>query len=547
MRIARLLLPAIDPPLRVYCTAIAGLFAATVVSSAAAVSSADYLIYRARAGDTLIGLGLRLLAKPRDWVSVQRLNRISEPRRIPIGAEILIPARLLRLVPDPPRVVASVGSAQSGGRDVTIGQEVPAGSEIATKDDSYVTVQLADGSTLTMQPRTRMRVEAADRLPLGAAVRSTFDVPLGRVEVRASPATSGSGGMKVRIPATVLSVRGTAFRVAAEPSGLVRAEVVEGKVAAIGKSARLDLGAGDGLVSDLQPGRLTATRLLPPPDLTRVPRVQERLTIRIDMPPVADAAAYRAVLATDKTFHQVAAERVSGRLPISMAAPPDGPYWLRVRAIDGRGLEGFDAVGPLEIRARPEPPFIAAPVSGAAVRGDTVAFAWAGPIGSERFHWQLAANDQFDTLTRDEVSLAGTSALIAGISPGSYFWRMASITASGHQGPWGDVQRLTVRPAPAEPPPPSIADGELRFTWSAEPGQTFEFELASDPEFANPVRREPTKLAEIKFPKPAPGTYFMRVRATDPDGLVGPYTAPRRVDIPADPPWWLLLLLLPLL
>jgi hypothetical protein len=42
----------------------------------------------------------------------------------------------------------------------------------------------------------------------------------------------------------------------------------------------------------------------------------------------------------------------------------------------------------------------------------------------------------------------------------------------------------------------------------------------------------------------------MRVRATDPDGYVGPFTTAQRIEVPEAPvrPWWLLfLLLLPLL
>jgi hypothetical protein len=38
----------------------------------------------------------------------------------------------------------------------------------------------------------------------------------------------------------------------------------------------------------------------------------------------------------------------------------------------------------------------------------------------------------------------------------------------------------------------------------------------------------------------------MRVRATDPDGFVGPFTSPQKFEVPMPPPpWWLLLLLLP--
>ena len=48
--------------------------------------------------------------------------------------------------------------------------------------------------------------------------------------------------------------------------------------------------------------------------------------------------------------------------------------------------------------------------------------------------------------------------------------------------------------------------------------------------------------------RPDGGGYFMRVRATDDDGFVGPFTRPQRIEIPPRPwPWWPLLLLLPAL
>ena len=39
----------------------------------------------------------------------------------------------------------------------------------------------------------------------------------------------------------------------------------------------------------------------------------------------------------------------------------------------------------------------------------------------------------------------------------------------------------------------------------------------------------------------------MRVRATDPDGFVGPWTATQTIEVPPGKPWWLLLLLIPLI
>jgi hypothetical protein len=133
------------------------------------------------------------------------------------------------------------------------------------------------------------------------------------------------------------------------------------------------------------------------------------------------------------------------------------------------------------------------------------------------------------------------------VDPGDYVWRAASVRADGDRGPWGDPQRFKLLPAPADPDPPRIDDKQLTFTWPAEPGQTFEFELARDERFEHGVTTRKLDVPTAVLERPEPGTYFMRVRATDPDGFVGPYTATQRFEVPASPPWWLLLFLIPLL
>ena len=51
---------------------------------------------------------------------------------------------------------------------------------------------------------------------------------------------------------------------------------------------------------------------------------------------------------------------------------------------------------------------------------------------------------------------------------------------------------------------------------------------------------------EIAIDKPdGAGTYFMRFRATDPDGFVAPYGSAQSFEVKANY-WWLLLLLVPL-
>lgn len=73
--------------------------------------------------------------------------------------------------------------------------------------------------------------------------------------------------------------------------------------------------------------------------------------------------------------------------------------------------------------------------------------------------------------------------------------------------------------------------GAITFRWSGEPGQKFDFQLADDVKFAKPLIAQTLEKPEIEVPRPGPGTYFMRFRATDPDGFVGPYSSVQKFSI----------------
>ena len=46
--------------------------------------------------------------------------------------------------------------------------------------------------------------------------------------------------------------------------------------------------------------------------------------------------------------------------------------------------------------------------------------------------------------------------------------------------------------------------------------------------------------ARLALPKPTAGEYYVRVRATDPDGFVGQWSSPQRFVVEEPRPWWLI-------
>jgi hypothetical protein len=73
---------------------------------------------------------------------------------------------------------------------------------------------------------------------------------------------------------------------------------------------------------------------------------------------------------------------------------------------------------------------------------------------------------------------------------------------------------------------------DVTFSWGGEAGQRFEFELARDERFTQELARHALVEPRVVLARPAPGFWYIRYRAIDSDGYVGPYTSPQRFTVP---------------
>ena len=343
----------------------------------------------------------------------------------------------------------------------------------------------------------------------------------------------------VTTPLATLAVRGTAFRVTMDSAThQTRGEVIEGVVAASSDAAgasekRLD--AGFGSVVDAAKIVSDPIKLLAAPDVSRLATLLERPLLRFSLTPLEGARAYRAQVARDAAFNSVVAELVSPSPELRVVNVADGGYFLRVRAIDARGLEGFDATHAFNLKARPEPPLISTPAAKGKVRAAAVEFRWAENTEAATYHLQVAPDASFKSLIFEDKSIKGPQAVADKLALGEYFWRIASLRKDGDRGPYSDVTSFVLMALPAQAAPPQVGDGDIKFRWSGEAGQRFEFQLASDAKFAQLLLTRTLDKPEIDVPRPNSGAYFMRYRATDADGFVGPYTSAQTFTVPVPP------------
>ena len=505
--------------------------ASALVASGAGASDLE-VIYTTRAGDTLIGLERQFLAAPFGWKGLKLHNRLVDPMRIPVGAPLRIPESWLRIEPRTARVVALQGSVTVDGRALALDAQVPAGALLRTDAGAFVTLLMPDESRLTVQPQSSARLQKVNGVRGFGGQNTEVFLERGRVETTVAAQRGPAARYQIRTPTASVAVRGTEFRVGADDAGVAaQAEVTGGEVrfspSGPGGGAAKALPAGFGLVAKAGQPVPAPRALLPAPSLAGLPTRFERIEVRLPFAAVDKAVGYRAQVARDNRFADVVTDGVFQAPLARFVDLPDGRYWLHVRAIDEAGLEGFDAVHSFEVRARPLPPEPTVAVAGQ--------MHWQAAAEASRYRVQVASEGRFEApLFDQDVDARSVDPQLA---PGRYQWRVASVRASGERGPWSDSQPLVVR----QPPGPislSEFNQRLRFAWPQSHGQIYDVQLARDPAFTDLLVEQRIGEAALTIPAPPRGTYYLRVRDTEPDGSASAWSAVQTLRNFFVLPWW---------
>ena len=544
-----------------------GLAGALLLASAAQAQPAkapvETVAHTVAQGDTLIGLRDRLLRPSADWRVLQKLNRVADPRRLKPGSTLLIPADMLREQPAVAEVVHVNGDVRlqrlnAGGASqaLTSGMVLNAGDAVQAARQSSAVLRFADGARVLVRPESELRLERLTKN--GSAAQTQLELRRGSLDSSVPPLVSPADPAKpadaalrryqIRTPVANLGVRGTEFRTRLDGER-THVEVLEGRVATADGGAGLWVDAGFGAV--LAPGSAAGVpRLLPllgAPDLSPAAKRVERLPLQLGWAALEGAIGYRAqVTQPDEAQRLVLDGRFADATARFADDLPDGRYALRVRAVDGNGLEGRDGRVEFTLKARPEPPFIEKPRAGLNAYEDAIGFAWTRHAGAARYRLQIANNPGFEPSVVDRADITGTQARIL-LPQGHYLWRLASIRADGDQGPFGDTQAQLRRAPPTSPPPadPIADDKGLRLRWQAadEPDASDAYQIARDSAFTQIVKEGRTAQRDLALGEGASGLYFLRVRTIALDGFEGPWGAPQQIDVPSDKRWWWLLLL----
>ncbi|MFT3802154.1 MAG: FecR domain-containing protein [Burkholderiaceae bacterium] len=521
----------------------------------ATTARADDYLYTVRPGDNPWTVTERYLRDLRYWPRLLQYNQIEDARLIQPGSTLRIPKQWLAMRVAEMRVGQKQGSVEiraasetdEAWRPVQTGRSLSAGQCLRTGTDGSAMLELGGGTVVLVRPDTELRLVRASesRVPDGS-LRLRIELLRGGLENVVQRRPGGGTRFEIQTPAAVAAVRGTEFRVSTT-AGATRAEVLEGAVAFTGRRGGVTLSAGTGSVATPDRPSQAAVPLLPAPDLARVPDRIRRLPISIPLQPLSGAARYQTQLLPVGSA-LIASDEGSPTPHARARDVPDGDYLLRVRGVDENGLEGFQAMRPLTVDARPEPPVLSAPPSDATLAAAGLTFRWTD-AGVADYRLQVSDSAQFASPQVDRA-VAGTAVELdaAALPPGQYYWRVASRITDGKQGPYSDVERLRVVPDAPQVDPPAQDGKSLNLRWrAASAGASYRFQLARDEQFADVVVERRVDAPTVTLEDLEPGTYVLRVQTVTADGFEGAWSSPQRIEIEASRIVWPLLLLIPLM
>ena len=322
-------------------------------------------------------------------------------------------------------------------------------SQITTAARSFLTLQLEDGSRVSLPSNSHVRVTRLRRILLTDSIDYEISVDRGRIRSKVAPLEKKADRYRVRTPVAVSAVRGTDYRTRVdEATGTVFSETVEGEIvvatgASLTKGKLISIAAGTGAATTVT-GAIATAELLPPPELLDPAKVQSEPELQFSIAAKNSVAGYRLIIGSDAGFVDLVAEAEAEGATLQLPAIPNGRYFAKVTAIAADGFEGMPATYAFKRQL--------SSLGGSAEAGDFgYRFKWFGEGEGQRFYrLQILKDDKSSIPIIDESGLSQDSVTLSDLADGEYYWRVGVIQFSiDPEDPeaiekWTDFEKLTV-------------------------------------------------------------------------------------------------------
>lgn len=513
------------------------LFLATMSSS-----YGNNWIYTVRPGDNIWQLSQQYLKNPNQWPDVQRLNNVSNAQAMRPGTRIAIPVEWLKHQPKPAHIIHSHGDITLTRNGKPLSFTPPAaingGDAINSGTNSSATIEFADGSLLILQPDSEVVMDSLGSFDATGMVDTSVRLKKGRVENRVAPQKPDSR-YRIITPAAVAAVRGTEFRVGGDEGGaLMRNEVLEGQIAVTGSGVTRDVPLGYGTVAEAGKPPSVPEPLPAAPDLSNLNKRGLQTGVYFRWPAVDGAVRYRAQLASDKHFTTVLRDELLEKNEITLQGLTPADYVLRVRAINGSGLEGFDALHPFTIVAPVAIPLPSTPEDGATLTLTKPWIGWSATPDTNAYLLQLATDPQFTTNLLEVSGIVNNHYRpLDDLPAGHYYWRVASIAANT-KSEFSAPRQFVISTTPTSPGEitTTLNKRNVRFDWAAvNDAAGYQFQLSQHEDFTSPAVNTRTSENSYSVSLLAAGRYYYRVRVINSDGQSSPYSPHGVLVIPSAP------------
>jgi hypothetical protein len=428
----------------------------TLVTSSFSLHAADAPEWRysVRPGDTLIQFSKQYLVNPDDWRKLQAINQIKNPFRLQAGKQIRVPLSLVKQQPASAEIVFIAGTVQVKSVNVAaqtaaLNQQLNVGAELVTSDNSRVDVKFADGSIVSLNANSILKLDTLSMYSGGGMVDTKLRLQQGDVDVEANPKHESGHQMQIITPSAVAAVRGTKFRVSAD-GNVVRQATIEGKVGLSTSGEEVAVNKGYGTAAKGSEPPLKPVLLLDAPATITLPAFIETQTVTFKLAPQQNAVGYVGKLATDAKFDAVIAKKPSENNSLVFTDLKDGQYFLALRAQDRNGIEGYDATHTFTVNAQPFAPKASAPSASQVIREANPMLTWAKVDDAKAYQLELAKDAEFKQIVASKKVTEPQAKLDAALQAGQYYWRLASIDDTDI-GPLSATNTFTYKPVPGKP------------------------------------------------------------------------------------------------